>query len=86
MENWIKKMNEMFVENCYTNDNRVSIIIINDCTVRIKVLSKSIDIDVNGLSDYGLMLVIMSQVDRLYADDDDDCIVSLNSKYSEYIN
>lgn len=86
MENWIKKMNEMFAENCYTNDNRVSIIIINDCTVRIKVLSKSIDIDVNGLSDYGLMLVIMSQVDRLYADDDDDCIVSLNSKYSEYIN
>lgn len=85
MENWIKKMNDMFAENCYTNDNRVSIIIINEHTVRVKVLSKSIDIDVDGLTDYGMMMVIMSQVDRLYADDD-HCMISLNSKYSKYIN
>ena len=85
MENWIKKMNDMFAENCYTNDNRVSISIINEHTVRVKVLSKSIDIDVDGLTDYGMMMVIMSQVDRLYADDD-YCMISLNSKYSKYIN
>ena len=85
MESWIKKMNEMFAENGYTNDGRVSIIIVDAHTVRVTVLSKSVDINIDGLTDYGIMMIIMSQVDGLYADDD-YCLITLTSKYYEYIN
>lgn len=69
MEKWIEKMNEMFLENRYTDDERVTVVIIDDSrTVRVTVLNESVDVDINGLTDYGAMMVIMATVDRLYND------------------
>lgn len=69
MEKWIEKMNEMFLENRYTDDERVTVVINDDSrTVRVTVLNESVDVDINGLTDYGAMMVIMATVDRLYND------------------
>lgn len=69
MEKWIEKMNEMFFENRYTDDERVTVVINDDSrTVRVTVLNESVDVDINGLTDYGAMMVIMATVDRLYND------------------
>lgn len=69
MEKWIEKMNEMFFENRYTDDERVTVLINDDSrTVRVTVLNESVDVDINGLTDYGAMMVIMATVDRLYND------------------
>lgn len=68
MEKWIEKMNEMFEANVYTDDERVTVVIVDDNIVRVKVLNDSIDINVQGLTDYGAMMVIMSHIDRLYND------------------
>ena len=62
MEKWIEKMNEMFEANVYTDDERVTVVIVDDNIVRVKVLNDSIDINVQG------MMVIMSHIDRLYND------------------
>ena len=56
MINWINKMNEMFLENRYTDDERVT------------VLNESVDVNIDGLTDYGAMMVIMATVDSLYND------------------
>lgn len=68
MEKWIEKMNEMFEANVYTDDKRVTVVIVDDNIVRVRVLNDSIDINVKGLTDYGAMMVIMSHIDRLYND------------------
>ena len=68
MEKWIEKMNEMFEANVYTDDERVTVVIVDDKIVRVTVLNDSIDINVQGLTDYGAMMVIMSHIDRLYND------------------
>ena len=69
MEKWIEKMNEMFFENRYTDDERVTVVINDDSrSVRVTVLNESVDVDINGLTDYGAMMVIMATVDRLYND------------------
>lgn len=68
MEKWIEKMNEMFEANVYTDDKRVTVVIVDDNIVRVRVLNDSIDINVQGLTDYGAMMVIMSHIDRLYND------------------
>ena len=69
MEKWIEKMNEMFFENRYTDDERVTVVINDDSrTVRVTVLNEHCDVDINGLTDYGAMMVIMATVDRLYND------------------
>lgn len=69
MEKWIEKMNKMFLENRYTDDERVTVVINDDShTVRVTVLNESVDVDINGLTDYGAMMVIMATVDRLYND------------------
>lgn len=68
MEKWIEKMNEMFEANVYTDDERVTVVIVDDNIVRVTVLNDSIDINVQGLTDYGAMMVIMSHIDRLYND------------------
>lgn len=68
MEKWIEKMNEMFEANVYTDDKRVTVVIVDDNNVRVRVLNDSIDINVQGLTDYGAMMVIMSHIDRLYND------------------
>ena len=69
MEKWIEKMNEMFLENRYTDDERVTVSINEDSrTVRVTVLNESVDVNIDGLTDYGAMMVIMSHIDRLYND------------------
>ena len=68
MEKWIEKMNEMFEANVYTDDKRVTVVIVDDNIVRVRVLNDSIDINVQGLTDYGAMMVILSHIDRLYND------------------
>lgn len=69
MINWINKMNEMFLENRYTDDERVTVSINEDSrTVRVTVLNESVDVNIDGLTDYGAMMVIMSHIDRLYND------------------
>lgn len=83
MEAWIQKMNEMFEANAYTDDERVTVVIINNDTVRVTVLNDSIDINVQGLTDYGVMMVIMSQIDRLY---NGAGTIKLSSDYSEYVS
>lgn len=67
--NWVNKMNEMFEANVYTDDERVTVVI-NDGnrTARVTVLNESVDVDIDGLTDYGAMMVIMSHIDRLYND------------------
>lgn len=69
MINWINKMNEMFLENRYTDDERVTVSINEDSrTVRVTVLNESVDVNIDGLTDYGAMMVIMATVDSLYND------------------
>lgn len=67
--NWVNKMNEMFEANVYTDDERVTVVI-NDGnrTARVTVLNESVDVDIDGLTDYGAMMVIMATIDRLYND------------------
>lgn len=82
METWITKMNEMFEANAYTDDERVTVGIVDEKTVRVTVLNESININVDGLTDYGVMMVIMATVDRLY---NGARTIILSSDYSEYI-
>ena len=68
MEKWIKKMNEMFEENVYTNEGRVTVdycenakcILVNVCgnTAVIKNLER--------FNDFGLMMKCIATVRGLY--------------------
>lgn len=82
METCITKMNEMFEANAYTDDERVTVGIVDEKTVRVTVLNESININVDELTDYGVMMVIMATVDRLY---NGARTIRLSSDYSEYI-
>lgn len=67
---WIEKMNEMFLKNRYTDDGRVfvmPVVVDNEIVeVVVKVCSKSKVINVRDLTDYGIMILIMNEVNRMY--------------------
>ena len=66
MKNWIKKMNEMFEANVYTNNKRVTIDWCeNSNCVLVKVCGLSATIEADGFNDYGLMIECMKVVNIL---------------------
>lgn len=79
--NWVNKMNEMFLNNVYTDDERVTVLNEDSHTVHVTVLNESVDVNIDGLTDYGAMMVIMATVDRLY---NDGKTIVLGSDYTDY--
>lgn len=71
---WIDYMNMMFAANCYTDDGRVTISIIDNNHISILVVGETEIVDINGLTDYGILMRIMIVVDKLY--DDGHCIMA----------
>lgn len=68
MENWVNKMNEMFAENCYTNDGRVTVDYCKNADkVLITVLKDTFIIsNVREYTDFELMMKCMETVKSLY--------------------
>lgn len=69
MDNWIKKMNEMFEANEYTDDKRVTVdycenakcIFINVCG------STAVINDIDRFNDFGLMMECLKEVNAHYS-------------------
>jgi hypothetical protein len=68
MPEWVNKLNEMFANNCWTDNNRVKIVDYNDAEniVSIKVCNKIKNMDITGRNDYQIMMDIMREVDNMY--------------------
>lgn len=64
---FIKRMNEMFDWNPYTDYGRVVIDYAENCkVVVVKVLDKIETINVSDLTEYGVMFAIMDKVKEMY--------------------
>nr|DAE65023.1 MAG TPA: hypothetical protein [Bacteriophage sp.] len=68
MGNWIDKMNEMFAENCYTDDGRVTVDYCKNADkMLITVLEDTFIIsNVREYTDFELMMKCMEIVKTLY--------------------
>ena len=68
MPEWVNKLNEMFANHCWTDNNRVKIVDYNDTEniVSIKVCNKIKNMDIAGRNDYQIMIDIMKEVDNMY--------------------
>ena len=67
MRDWIKYLNKMFKANSYTDNGRVKVSLnANGDIVTIKVLDKTLNLIVDGFTDYGLMMEIMKIVETMY--------------------
>lgn len=67
MRRLIKKMNEMFAVNPYTDDGRVTVDYAPNCNcVVIKVCERTRMINVEEYTMYGIMNVIMDNVREMY--------------------
>lgn len=64
---FIKRMNDMFAENPYTDNGRVKVSYDDVCNVVVvKVLNDVETIDASEHTYYGLMYAIMGKVEELY--------------------
>lgn len=70
MPEWIIKMNEMFANNAWTDEDRVKVIDYDDTNniVSIKVCSEIKNIDITDMSDYNIMMNIMKTMNEMYWD------------------
>lgn len=68
MPEWVNKLNEMFANHCWTDNNKVKIVGYNDVEniVSIKVCNKIKNMDITGRNDYQIMIDIMKEVDNMY--------------------
>lgn len=67
LENMVDKINELLSINPCTNDGRCTVdLCINANAVLIKVLDNTSVIQINDLSEYGIMINIMKEIDKLY--------------------
>ena len=72
MYDWIKKMNEMFEENCYTDGCRVLVgyeEVTNVIVVQVLNQIEIIDTnkrEINELTEYGLMYAVLDKVREMY--------------------
>ena len=68
MNDWIKKMNEMFEENAYTNAGRVTVYYCENakCILVSVCNNTSIIKDIDRLNDFGLMMECIVAVKNLY--------------------
>lgn len=68
MENWLTKMNEMFAENCYTDNGRVTVDYCKNADkLLVTVLKDSFIIsNVREYTDFELMMKCMETVKSLY--------------------
>lgn len=67
MSNWIKKMNEMLAENCYTDAGRVTVDYCENANkIMITVLNRTCVLNTGGYTDYGLMMKCMEIIKMLY--------------------
>ena len=67
MAKFIKKMNEMFEANVYTDKGRVVVDYApNTDMIVVKVLDKAEVIDVGGLTQYGIMFAVMEKLREMY--------------------
>lgn len=71
MEEMIKKMNEMFEANSFTDDGRVVVdVIANGNAIAVTVCGQTgIISNLDRFTDYGIMMEIMWKVDTLYCGD-----------------
>lgn len=68
MENWLTKMNEMFAENCYTDNGRVTVDYCKNADkLLVTVLEDTFVISSSReYTDFGLMMKCMEIVKTLY--------------------
>ena len=67
MNEFIKKINEMFEANPYTNNGRVVVDYSKSCNaVVVNVLDKVEAVYVEEFNEYGIMFVIMDKVKEMY--------------------
>ena len=67
MTYFINKINEMFEANAWTDDGRVKVDYAENCNlIVVKVMDKTGTIDVEPLTDFGIMFAIMDKVKELY--------------------
>ena len=67
MKELIKKINEMFEANPYTNNGRVVVDYSENCNaVVVNVLDKVEAVYTEELTEYGIMFVIMDKVKEMY--------------------
>lgn len=68
MENWLTKMNEMFAENCYTDNGRVTVDYCKNADkLLVTVLEDTFIIsNVREYTDFELMMKCMETVKSLY--------------------
>ncbi len=67
MKKFIKEMNVMFDANPYTDKGRVVVDYAPHCDVVIvKVMDKTEIIEIDALTEYGIMYAIMDKVKEMY--------------------
>ena len=64
---YIEKMNEMFKANPYTDNGRVAVDYAPNCDVIvINVCGKTAVIEIEGLTDIGVMWAVLDKVKEMY--------------------
>lgn len=69
MNNWIKKMNEMFEENAYTSAGRVTVDYCENAKcILVSVCNNTTIIkDIDRFNDFGLMMECLKEVNAHYS-------------------
>lgn len=63
---WVKNMNEMFENNAYTDDKRVTVDYCENAErIFIKVFDTTATVNVKGLNEYGAMMKVLNVVSVL---------------------
>lgn len=63
---WLKNMNEMFENNAYTDDKRVTVDYCENAElIFIKVFDTTATVNVKGLNEYGAMMKVLNVVSVL---------------------
>ena len=67
MLSWIKTLNKMYTENPCTDDNRVVVSYCDDMhAVVVKVLDKYQVIEIDSLTDWGVLVKVQDVVREMY--------------------